>query len=189
MRLSKWKAASLGVVACGLAACAQGPRFAPYRDAPPQVVEQSPWVAEVFRGSEDGVDYQMLSIVRLYPEGGKMGVCAVIRLQATKDVSAPVRESLDHDKSSLTISQRKGGEVAMLSPRFMKILYMSGTGKDMTALVQAARTEKPQGPCVVTDIPWQEQWAGANYSAHLTRWSVETRRRSQTVVGAPGAKP
>lgn len=171
-----------------LSACARTVR---YQDAPAQVVEQPGAFGPVQQGTIDGVDYVMATMVRTYPQDGKLGVCLLVRLVAGADVSQTIREVLSNPATTLTLKADAGASPLVMSPRFATVLYLKkGVGKDFnSSVVHLMQKDKPEGRCVVTDQPWQEIFATGKPSAKLKLMLRDTRQRVQSVVGAEaGAK-
>lgn len=177
------------VLLAAVTACAQKPGATAYTDTAPQVVDGAGAVGGLYRGGYDGVtvDYELIG--RSFESDGKLGLCALVRVMAPRDVSATMRQSMALDRSVVELG-KKGGDTKLSVPaRFLDVRYVQGSSGDISTLARAGFADKRPGPCVVLNHPWDEQWRGHNLSLSLHLYSRDTRQRSQTVVGDAGAAP
>lgn len=190
-RLLSWGAMRLGMrivgtvmAMVGLGACAHQPSTASYVAAEPRVVDGPGAIGSLYKGTFEDVEVSYELIARTFDSGGRLGLCAVMRVMAPRDVSALARESLGFDKSVVVLKAKSGGRTLSVPARFVEVRYVAGKPDDRGGMVKAAFADKRPGPCVVLDQPWDGQWAAANHTASLTLFTRDTRRRTKVVVGA-----
>jgi hypothetical protein len=170
-----------------LSGCARGPFNTVTQPLPPQTIEPKDIVTLINSGEIDGVRYTLLTTVRVFPSEDKVALCGAARVISTKDISARLREGMEMERSSLTLTRKADTTRLVLPPRFIVVTYESRTddnkGKRLNEL-----GNQPAG-CVVTNAPWQEQWSNLQFSPALSLFMRDTRKRQQTVVGSDGAAP
>lgn len=171
-----------------LSGCARGPFNSVTQPLPPQTIESKGGVTLIKMGEVDGTNYTLLTTVRMFPSGDKVALCGAARVVSVKDVSARLREGMEMERSSLTLTRKSDTSKLVVSPRFIPVAF-TPFPDDGKGSVKVSDLGNQQGGCVVTSAPWQEQWNNLQYSPALSLFVRDTRKRQQSVVGSDGAKP
>lgn len=170
------KASVILILALALASCAQQPKQAAIVDVAASSADPAEYVKGSSGGWVDSTEFVLASHVRVFPQDGKLGLCALGVVNAPEGVAVALERALKSEKATMVLAPRAGvgGERVVLPARFVKVVPESvGTAPD---LAQAA--------CVRSDEAWNPGLAGGNFFVQMPRMLVESRRRTQVSLGA-----
>lgn len=164
------------ILALALAACAQQPKQATIIDVAAGSADPADYVKGTSGGWVDSTEFVLASHVRVFPQDGKLGLCALGVVNAPEGVAVALERALKSEKATMVLAPRAGadGERVVLPTRFIKVVpEAAGTAPD---LAQAA--------CVRSDEAWNPGLTGGNFFVQMPRMLVESRRRTQVSLGA-----
>ncbi|MBC7952189.1 MAG: hypothetical protein H7Z12_10295 [Rhodospirillaceae bacterium] len=174
------------VLVLALSGCARGPFNTLTQPLPPQMIESKGGITLINTGEIDGTNYTLLTTLRMFPSADKVALCGAARVLSTKDVSARLREGMEMERSTLTLTRKPDAVKLVVSPRFIPVADEPRTEEGKAPSLKMSELGGQQGGCVVTNSPWQEQWSNLQFSPALALFVHDTRKRQQTVVGPSG---
>lgn len=166
----------------GLSACARPSHLPhnPITPAPPRLVgNQDGDTIEVIPGVVDGIPVTVVSVVRAYEIGGKVGLCGALILGGEKKTFPLMDDFIGDTDSKLRVGIPENPGSFSIKPIFMRIYYRDENGKTFgTNSIDFSSTE---GNCVTTSYPWSAELRTGHHLSLMKTPHVTTTYTSTPV--------